>query len=97
MLKLGFGNGSFPLIFRTLVVGKRGGGAGTVESVPGGIDCGERCVAVFFHGRGLELFATPMPGSVFSGWGGACTGRDSCFLPMTSDQSVTAAFEQLAP
>jgi hypothetical protein len=34
-----------------------------------------------------------LPGSVFAGWRGACTGRGACAPSMSADRSVTALFE----
>jgi len=42
----------------------------------------------------VTLTATPAFGSVFVGWGGACSGIrvPSCTVTMTGDMSVTATF-----
>lgn len=80
----------------TLSVSKSGAGAGTVTS-GNGIDCGTQCSAPYSYGHEFWLEATPMPGSVFAGWSGACTGRGACYVSMTADRSVTATFVQLAP
>jgi hypothetical protein len=39
------------------------------------------------------LTATAASGSVFGGWGGACSGTGACTLTLTSDQAVTATFD----
>lgn len=80
-----------------LSVTKLGSGAGTVTSSAGGIDCGDRCSSFYSYGHDIWLSATPMPGSVFSGWGGACAGRSDCPVSMTVDRSVTATFVRVSP
>jgi CSLREA domain-containing protein len=66
-------------------------GNGTVTSAPGGIDCPTSCEASF---RGtVVLTATPGPGQVFTGWGGACSGTTTtCDLNVSAAQQVSAAF-----
>ena len=71
-------------------------GSGTVTSDPAGIDCGSICEYEFGLGTVVNLTATPAEGSLFSGWGGACSGTGTCQLTMSGDQSVTASFA-LAP
>ena len=39
------------------------------------------------------LVAAPEAGSVFVGWGGACSGTGPCNLPASQDHHVTAVFE----
>jgi M6 family metalloprotease-like protein len=78
----------------TLGVAKLGSGAGTVTSVPAGIDCGSDCAEDYASGTSVTLSAAASAGSVFTGWGGACSGTESCEVSMTSAQSVTATFEQ---
>jgi hypothetical protein len=50
------------------------------------------CSLGYPAGNEVTLTATPSAGSVFAGWGGACSGSSSCTLAMTSDQSVSATF-----
>lgn len=77
-----------------LSVSRLGGGAGTVSSDVGGIDCGTDCEESFPHRTTVSLTATPEPGSVFAGWGGQCTGTGACEVLMYQDAVVTATFEQ---
>ncbi len=91
----------------TLNVLKKDFGGGSVTSAPAGINCGAVCSAVFSTGTVITLTAVPSPGSVFDGWGGACSGvASTCQLNLTSNQgtqSVMAYFggvngrHQLAP
>ncbi|WP_395661315.1 M6 family metalloprotease domain-containing protein, partial [Aestuariivirga sp.] len=54
------------------------------------------CTVEFKQGEKVTLTATPAPGSVFKGWTGAgCSGTGSCTVTMSSDQQVTATFEEL--
>ncbi len=77
---------------KTLTVAKSGLGQGVVQSSPGGIDCGATCNASFATNQPVSLFASPAVGSVFAGWGGACTGTGACNVTMDAAKSVTATF-----
>ncbi len=77
----------------TLRVAKSGAGAGTVTSLPAGIDCGSSCSASFALDSALSLSATASPGSVFAGWsGGGCSGTGACQLSLLDDTEVFADF-----
>jgi hypothetical protein len=83
--------------FPDLTVTKQsfGGGTGTVQSSPAGINCGSMCSAQFRTGSQVTLTATPNPGSFFLGWsGGACSGSvaPACVVTMGGDTTVTATF-----
>jgi hypothetical protein len=84
---------TFTLQTFTLSVSKGGAGSGTVSSSPSGIDCGSDCSEVYDYNTEVTLTATPATGSVFGGWGGACTGTGSCVVTMDQARSVTANFE----
>jgi V8-like Glu-specific endopeptidase len=68
------------------------GGSGTVTSSPAGISCGADCSEPYLSGTSVTLTATPAAGSIFGGWGGACTGTGACVVSMTAARSVTASF-----
>lgn len=50
------------------------------------------CSLGYPAGSEVTLTATPSSGSVFTGWGGACSGSASCSLTMSADQAVSATF-----
>ena len=77
----------------SLTVTKLGAGNGTVTSTPAGIDCGATCAYDFPVGTVVSLSAAPDSGSVFAGWGGACTGVGSCIVNITAPTSVSATFD----
>ena len=76
----------------TLTVTRSGAGAGTVTSVPAGVDCGSACTFSFASGALVALTATPAAGSTFGGWSGACSGTGSCSVTMSAATAVTATF-----
>jgi DNA-binding beta-propeller fold protein YncE len=86
-------DGGLAATTRTLAAHLAGNGAGTVISNPAGIDCGASdCAASFALGTNVKLSATAASGSYFAGWGGSCTGTNSCDLMTNEDQFVTATF-----
>ena len=80
----------------TLTVSNSAPTRGTVTSVPGGIDCGTSCSGSFPAGINVTLLASPVPGSVFTGWTGACSGTSECVLDMASAANVTATFSNVS-
>ena len=75
-----------------LTVTRAGTGSGTVTSSPAGISCGSTCFAGFGVGATVTLAATPNPGSLFTGWSGACAGTGPCVVTMDTAKAVTAGF-----
>lgn len=75
-----------------LTVTKSGTGTGTVTSNPSGINCGADCAEPFASGTPVTLTATPVAGSVFMGWLGACAGNGPCNLTISSATNVSATF-----
>jgi TolB protein len=67
-------------------------GKGRVTSAPAGINCGSDCSESYAVGTAVTLTATPLRGSTFTGWSGACSGTGACTLTMSADKSVTATF-----
>jgi hypothetical protein len=77
-----------------LAIQKGGSGFGRVTSAPAGINCGSTCTASFARGTMVTLTATPLAGSTFAGWLGACTGQDVCVVSLDHYTSVAAIFNQ---
>ncbi len=75
-----------------LTVTTSGSGSGTVTSDPSGISCGSDCIHDYEEGTTVTLAATPGAGSVFAGWGGACSGTGDCVITMSTGRSVRATF-----
>ena len=77
----------------TLNVSKAGQGAGTITSVPSGIDCGSDCTELYLWGAIITLTAQSDLSSTFSGWVGCYSANgNQCIIDMTGDQAVTATF-----
>ena len=83
---------TFTITTPTLTVSGAGSGSGTVTSSPAGIDCGSDCSEAYTYGTTVTLTAAPAAGSIFGGWGGACSGTGTCEVTMTEARSVTATF-----
>ncbi len=86
-----------------LTVSAAGGGSGTVNSTPAGISCASNagattgsCSASFANGSAVQLGASPVGGSVFAGWSGACGGTASCQVTMSGARAATARFDPVA-
>ena len=78
----------------TVSVAMGGTGMGTVAGTTAGIVCGTDCSGSVMPGTPVTLTATPAAGSVFVGWGGACTGSAaSCAWMASSAATVTATFD----
>ena len=80
-----------------LTVEKTGTGNGIIMSTPSGIDCGSNCEAYFTSGTVVTLTATPLEGSTFSGWSGACSGTGDCQVTISQVREVTASFQHVSP
>jgi YVTN family beta-propeller protein len=65
-----------------------------------GIACATDCTQLYGEGRVVTLTMTPVAGSTFAGWSGACAGAttgDTCTLAMNGPQSVGASFVPIPP
>ena len=92
----------FDLATFTLRVSGAGTGSGSISSQAGltpAIACGSaagkvsgNCSATYLAGTVVTLSATPSVGSVFDGWGGACSGATVCSVTVSQARSVTARF-----
>jgi hypothetical protein len=75
----------------TVTVGGAGGGKVTI--LPPGMEMTGGSISMpFTSGTQVELTATSVAGSIFSGWGGACSGMAGCSVTMNAAKSVTASF-----
>ena len=81
-----------PPPFHALDVESTGDGSGHISSLPTGIACGAACSATFPVGEVVALIAESDAGSVFLGWGGACSGSGACEVTMAQAHTVTADF-----
>jgi photosystem II stability/assembly factor-like uncharacterized protein len=78
---------------RLLAVTKAGTANGQVISRNlSGIVCGSTCSAEYMVGTSVTLKATPLPGAVFAGWSGACSGTSLCVVGLSQSSAVTATF-----
>lgn len=78
----------------TLTATVTGGGSGTVQSSPAGIEaCSSTCSHPFDDGTPVTLTASPDSYSTFAGWsGGGCSGQATCQITIGADATVTATF-----
>lgn len=67
-------------------------GTGTVLSNDGAITCGSSCTADEVAGTKVQLAAEAAPDMYFSGWSGACSGRELCTVTLSEDRRVDAIF-----
>ena len=51
------------------------------------------CEETYLEGTAVSLSASAAGGSIFTGWGGACSGEGSCEVTMDAAKEVTASFE----
>lgn len=75
-----------------LSISVTGSGAGSVASMPDRPACSGTCTNMYVHGERVFLSTITQEGSVFVGWGGACSGTATCVFDMTAAASVTAEF-----
>ncbi|HTJ44209.1 MAG TPA: InlB B-repeat-containing protein [Kofleriaceae bacterium] len=83
---------TFALKTFTLSVTKNGGGAGTVTSNVGSINCGGTCADLYTSGTTVTLTASASAGSTFTGWSGACSGSGACVVTVSAATNVVATF-----
>lgn len=84
----------------TLNVATTGNGAGKITH-PGNINCGAgstetQCSASFAINSGITLKYSIQDYSVFTGWGGDCSGVLLCNVKMDAAKTVTANFNKAA-
>ena len=77
----------------TVSVNFTGAGGGTVTWNPVRPACTNDCDRDFDDGTNVTITATEDASSVFTGWGGSCSGTGTCVLNnLTSNASVSANF-----
>lgn len=81
----------------TMTVTRSGTGTGSVVSNPAGINCGTVCTFAFAGKTVVTMTATPLTGSNFTGWSGACSGTGPCTVTMDGTKNVTATFTAIVP
>jgi len=69
-----------------------GSGSGSVTSDPPGVSCSSDCTQLLGIGEAYTLTAAADAGSIFTGWGAACSGEGVCVVTMTEPISVSASF-----
>lgn len=78
-------------VTHTIELQTAGSGSGTITTSPA---CGSPCT--FEDGTVVLLTATPDAGSTFGGWSAPCDAASFCYLPVTSDLSLSATFTRSA-
>lgn len=73
-----------------LTVTVSGRGAVVVGDLPGFPECSSTCTSTWEAGTQLSLGSRSESGAVWRGWGGACSGTDTCTLTMDGPKTVTA-------
>ncbi|MBI2574218.1 MAG: hypothetical protein HYV78_02405 [Candidatus Wildermuthbacteria bacterium] len=72
-------------------------GGGTVQTATLEIECGSDCAEQYLKKTIVSLSANPSQGSVFNGWGGACSGKGLCTVTMDAKKFVYAFFGASSP
>lgn len=71
---------------------------GVTHGEPGARTCDHAsCIWNYQDAGNITLTADSVPGSVFLGWDGDCTGIDPCVVDMSITRSVTAYFGESVP
>ena len=70
-------------------------GSGKVINNMQGIDCSSSCIRAINKGTIIDLTARASKGHIFAGWGGACSGLNTCRVVLDDDVKVTAQFKDL--
>jgi alpha-tubulin suppressor-like RCC1 family protein/uncharacterized protein YfaP (DUF2135 family) len=83
----------------TLTATKTGDGEGAVTPNIGTLNwSGNIGTGIYGNGSSVILTANANPGSIFSGWSGACTGTaTTCTVSLFQTKSVTAVFKMMYP
>jgi Divergent InlB B-repeat domain len=90
--------GAAPIPTYRLTVARAGTGSGTVGASGAAIQCGLFCRDRIDAGAVVALAATPVRGSRFLRWRGACRGsRPSCAARMTGPVTAVAVLAKIRP
>jgi uncharacterized repeat protein (TIGR02543 family) len=65
---------------------------GVVNIQPNNLVCKTTCTSNLTSNTLVDLIASPKAGAFFISWGGACSGKTTCQVIMSSNQTVTALF-----
>lgn len=68
-----------------------GTGTGIVTFTPGA-SCPNNCSQNYDSGTQVTLTATPSANSIFTGWGGTCSGTEGCSVTVDGEKQLTATF-----
>jgi len=90
----GSGGRSAPPGTALVTVELTGQGGGHVRSAQTSIDCPGSCTITAKIGTAVALSQEADAGSVFVGWGGACSGPGACSLTVNGDVTVWANFDK---
>ncbi|NJO14861.1 MAG: hypothetical protein HC877_03675 [Thioploca sp.] len=74
----------------SLTVNSKGGGFGTITSLPGGIHCGLNCTGLYPANTTVTVQAEPAPNSVFVGWDESCPQGQ---VYLNANKTCLATFE----
>ncbi|MBA3469749.1 MAG: hypothetical protein H0T53_08900 [Herpetosiphonaceae bacterium] len=87
---------TFTISVYDLEVALEGPPGATVTINPGAITCAADCTTQFSHGSRVSLSVTTPAGIEFSGWGGACSGKQECELEINAPTAVVATLATCA-
>lgn len=84
----------------TVTLNKTGGGAGSITAKPAELSCDKNCPSKMVQLQAGTVVSLAVdapesgPGwmSTFDGWSGACSGMNTCIIPLSQDTTVTARF-----
>ena len=78
----------------TITCTLNGAGSGYLESIPDGVYCSQNeCSGSFPLGSNVTLSAVADDSSLFTSWGGACSGSGDCKLTLSGNATVIANFD----
>ena len=77
-----------------LMVSVDGSGIGRVQIEPSAVSCIASCEYRFRSNTRVTATVRPSPGSMFEGWGDACSGEGRCSFVMDRPRSLSATFAE---